>query len=314
MNDYETVSLSISTASISENGGTATGTVTRSNTDNGSVLTVTLFNSDTSEVSIPGTVTIPAGQFFTFTITGVDDTVLDGTQIVSLSAAAAGYFGTAANINVTDDESPGLTVVISPASISEAAGVAATTATITRNSDTTSALTVTLSSGDTSEVSVVTTVTIPAGQTSVTVPIDAVDDLIVDGTITVAVTASASGHVSGSSNVDVTDNDVAGITVSPVSGLVTNEAGGIAAFTAMLTSQPVASVSFSITTSDASEGTVSVSSLTFTATNWNVPQTVTITGVDDLIVDGDVAFTVVAGNTTSSDPNYNGLNRQPTSR
>ena len=33
--------------------------------------------------------------------------------------------------------------------------------------------------------------------------------------------------------------------------------------------------------------------LTFTSQNWNAPQTVTVTGVDDAIADGPVAYTIV---------------------
>ena len=33
--------------------------------------------------------------------------------------------------------------------------------------------------------------------------------------------------------------------------------------------------------------------LTFTTANWNVAQTVTVTGVDDALDDGDVAYTIV---------------------
>ena len=36
-------------------------------------------------------------------------------------------------------------------------------------------------------------------------------------------------------------------------------------------------------------------SLTFTTANWNVAQTVTVTGVDDAVDDGDVAYTIVDG-------------------
>lgn len=48
-------------------------------------------------------------------------------------------------------------------------------------------------------------------------------------------------------------------------------------------------------------------SMTFTPTNWNTPQTVTITGVDDALVDGDVAYTIVIAAATSTDPEYDGL-------
>ena len=37
-------------------------------------------------------------------------------------------------------------------------------------------------------------------------------------------------------------------------------------------------------------------------------QTVTVTGVDDLIVDGNILYTIIIGAATSSDLSYNGLN------
>ena len=53
---------------------------------------------------------------------------------------------------------------------------------------------------------------------------------------------------------------------------------------------------------------MSPASLTFTTANWNTAQTVTVTGVDDPIVDGSKGYTVVTAAATSSDGNYNGLN------
>ena len=38
-----------------------------------------------------------------------------------------------------------------------------------------------------------------------------------------------------------------------------------------------------------------------------MPQTVTVTGVDDTIVDGDIAYAIVLGAASSADPAYNGL-------
>ena len=90
-----------------------------------------------------------------------------------------------------------------------------------------------------------------------------------------------------------TDNDAAGITVTPTSGLVTTEAGGTATFTVVLTTQPTADVTIGLSSSDTTEGTVVPASLTFTTANWNVAQTVTVTGVDDALDDGDVAYTIV---------------------
>src|SRR5690606_316689 len=111
--------VTINAASISENGGMATGTVTR-NTPTGSDLMVMLMSSDTGEASVPVMVTILAGQASaTFDITGVDDLIADGTQTVTITASAAGFTDGTDTLDVTDNEVPTLTVSIDMASISE---------------------------------------------------------------------------------------------------------------------------------------------------------------------------------------------------
>ncbi|KKK98325.1 hypothetical protein LCGC14_2643890, partial [marine sediment metagenome] len=47
--------------------------------------------------------------------------------------------------------------------------------------------------------------------------------------------------------------------------------------------------------------------LAFDSTNWNVPQTVTVTGVDDAIVDGDIPYAIITAPAVSGDQGYNGL-------
>ncbi|MAI72857.1 MAG: hypothetical protein CMM01_18390, partial [Rhodopirellula sp.] len=94
---------------------------------------------------------------------------------------------------------------------------------------------------------------------------------------------------------------------APSSSGVTTEAGGSVDFTVVLTEAPVSDVSFSVESSDTSEGTVDVSQLTFTSVNWNEAQTVTVTGVDDSVVDGSVDYSVVLGVAVTSDSNYSGL-------
>ena len=54
-------------------------------------------------------------------------------------------------------------------------------------------------------------------------------------------------------------------------------------------------------------------SLTFTAANWNVAQTVTVTGVDDALDDGDIAYTIVTGAGDERDPTTT-ASTPPTSR
>src|SRR5690606_8706927 len=95
--------------------------------------------------------------------------------------------------------------------------------------------------------------------------------------------------------------------VSPTGGLVTTEAGGTATFTVALNTLPTADVTITLTSSDTTEGTVSPATLTFTNVNGTTAQTVTITGVDDTVADGAIAYTIITDPATSADPNYNGL-------
>ena len=75
----------------------------------------------------------------------------------------------------------------------------------------------------------------------------------------------------------------------------------------MLNSPPASDVTIPLSSSDTTEGTVSPTGLTFTPADWNVPQTVTVTGVNDGIDQGNVAYTIVTGPATSQDSAYNGM-------
>ncbi|MBD1833768.1 cadherin-like domain-containing protein [Cyanobacteria bacterium FACHB-472] len=106
---------------------------------------------------------------------------------------------------------------------------------------------------------------------------------------------------------NITDNDTAGFTITPISGN-TSEAGGTASFSVKLNSKPTANVALGLASSDTTEGTVSTNTLTFTANNWNVAQTVTVKGVDDTLVDGNLAYKILTNPAVSADSKYNNLN------
>ncbi|MEO1528812.1 MAG: hypothetical protein AAFX06_25615, partial [Planctomycetota bacterium] len=100
------LTLSVAGSSISENGGATSATVSRSGDTSQSVV-VTLSSSDTGEAVVPTTVTIAAGQSSAnFSVTSVDDNVVDGTQSVTLTASADGHDGDSDSLNVTDDDVP----------------------------------------------------------------------------------------------------------------------------------------------------------------------------------------------------------------
>ncbi|MCK0161706.1 gliding motility-associated C-terminal domain-containing protein, partial [Allomuricauda sp. F6463D] len=133
-----------------------------------------------------------------------------------------------------------------------------------------------------------------------------------DEVVTVTLNSTDNGTLSatdGEGTSSFTDDDVVGFTIVESDGsTVTSETGGTDTFTVVLDSQPVTDVVFDITSSDTSEGTVDLTSLTFTNANWNTPQEVTVTGVNDIIIDGTQTYNItVSVNDAASDDNFDGL-------
>ncbi|MEG3987652.1 FG-GAP-like repeat-containing protein, partial [Microcoleus sp. S28C3] len=170
--------------------------------------------------------------------------------------------------------------------------------------------------GGTSGVTSITgTVNFAAGETSKTITLDVLGDAIIEPDETITVTLSnpvAPGPTPTITAVTATttigNDDTAGVTINPASGLVTTEAGDSATFTVQLNSQPSANVSLGLSSSNPAEATVSSNSLSFTPANWNQPQTVTVTGVDDSAADGSKTYNIVTAATVSTDTNYSNLN------
>ncbi len=97
-----------------------------------------------------------------------------------------------------------------------------------------------------------------------------------------------------------------GITFSDISGN-TKEDGTKATFTVVLKTQPTENVNIDFSSDDLTEGVLSENRLTFSSLNWDTEQTVTITGQDDEIDDGDITYTIISDKVVSSDPIYSNL-------
>ena len=168
--------------------------------------------------------------------------------------------------------------------------------------------------------------------TAQTVTLTGQDDDADDGDQDCTITAAASSPGSGGDAVynsdtevpDVsftarnTDNDDAALSVT---GLAQNtaphetvtEAGGTATFNVALATRPTANVTVTVSSSDAGECRVSVGSaapgasttLTFSAANWSAARTVTLTGRDDAVDDGDQDCTITAAAASTGDTVYN---------
>lgn len=104
--------------------------------------------------------------------------------------------------------------------------------------------------------------------------------------------------------ITIKDDDLAGIIYDSTSAIL-NE-GQYITRTFKLKSQPTSDVTLNISSNNSSRISISKSSLTFTASNWDTEQSVKFTAIDDSIDDGDVTVSVTI-KSMSSDINYNNL-------
>jgi hypothetical protein len=183
----------------------------------GSDLVVSLASSDSGRVTVPATVTIPAGQTSAaLPLTIVDNTLLDGPEAVVISATATGYAPAQSTITVHDNETAVLTVTL-PTSAHEKDGTLL--GTITSDHAPTRNITVQLISGDSSRLTVPASVTLLAGQTTVNFSATLLDDHVIEaGPTPVAVTAQTENWTSGSATVSLLDDDRTMTLGLPVSG------------------------------------------------------------------------------------------------
>ncbi|WCL48665.1 hypothetical protein [Leptospira sp. GIMC2001] len=103
------------------------------------------------------------------------------------------------------------------------------------------------------------------------------------------------------------DNDVAGLVFQNHTGMTTSEDGTNLIFRMKLRSKPTSNVTINLSSSDISEGTLPVSSFTFTPANWNSFRNVPVLSVNDSLIDGDILYQIQFDSITSADTNYNNL-------
>jgi uncharacterized protein YjiK/phospholipase/lecithinase/hemolysin len=100
-----------------------------------------------------------------------------------------------------------------------------------------------------------------------------------------------------------------GITLTQTGGTTNvTEGGATDSYTIVLNSQPTADVAIAINPN--SQLTTSAVTLTFTPANWNVAQNVTVTAVDDVIVEGSHSGEITHS-VTSTDAQYNNITINP---
>ena len=141
-------------------------------------------------------------------------------------------------------------------------------------------------------------------------------DFIIDGDITFTASLTVDGVLTTNCystlsdeliTITILDEDSVGFFITPLDN-ITDENGDTGSFSIQLTAIPTASVTLGLSSNDATEGAVQ-SEVVFTPANWNIPQTIVVTGLPDPIPihDGAINYFVITGNVSSTDVNYNAL-------
>ncbi len=104
------IGLTAQSTTINESGAGSSTTITVTRTGGTSgTLVLNLSSSDTTEATVPSTVTFPDGQStVTFTVSAVNDSIIDGNQLSTITIAALGYSSKTVDIIVSDRTAPGL--------------------------------------------------------------------------------------------------------------------------------------------------------------------------------------------------------------
>jgi uncharacterized repeat protein (TIGR02543 family) len=154
-------------------------------------------------------------------------------------------------------------------------------------------LVVNLGSDDATEATVPASVTILDGQTSANFTITAQDDAVVDGSQTVTITATSVGNSDATDTIDITDDEVAVLTINIVAASV-GESDGTSATTATVTrnTDTTSEMVVNLSSSDSSEADVQAT-VTIAAGQTTSP-VFDIDAIDDASVDGTQSVTITA--------------------
>ena len=308
------ISITIGTLTTTEAGGTATFSVVLADVPLDTV-SLSFSSSDTTEGTVdPTTVTFGPGDWDipqTVTVRGVNDAIDDGDVSYLVVSGAAVSNDPAYNginpadltfTNLDDEDTPGFAVTPSTTLTVLESGTTATFA-LTLTSQPVGEVVVSHASSDTTEGTVSpATSTFTAADWNVphVITVKGVNDTIDDGDVEFqvlqAVAAASDPAYVGlpvpSVPVTTLDDETPAVLIVPTSDPLTSEAGASATYRLQLSSPPSVNVTLQLASNDPSEGTPTVTEVRFTRTTWNVPQTITIAGVDDAVDDGDVTYRI----------------------
>ena len=299
-NDERGVRISPTSLTLPE-GGNESYRVVLTSQPTGEVTVTPSFGSGDTDVTVSAALMFTGenwDQAQTVTVSAARDADAGNDMATITHAVSGADYGengvTPADVSVTvDDAETAVTLTVNPAAVDEQGGGTSVTLIgtlegVTRDAPTTLALSLG-AAGDTaiagSDYVALNdlNLTIPSGQASGTASftLTAIDDLIdePDKSLSITGTSQDTGLEVIGTTLSITDNDERGVTVSP--GVLTFSEGASATYTVVLDTEPTEVVTVTPSLGGSPDLTFEPSSLTFTPSDWDTAQTMTVSATED---------------------------------
>ncbi|MEG4343084.1 DUF4347 domain-containing protein, partial [Microcoleus sp. A003_D6] len=318
----DTAGFSIAPTNITATEGGATGSYNVKLTSEPTAPVNISFNTGNAISPIATPITFDSTNWNvdqTVTVSAIDDNLAQGTHSGTIAhtvtSTDASYNAKAmpdVTASITDNDSPGVSIVQSAGSTNIAEGGATATYGVVLTTAPTANVTINFDPG--TQISAIAPLTFTPNNWNVAqnVTVSAIEDDIAEathsGTIThtsVSTDTFYNGLTISPVTATIADNDTAGVIISATSTTATE--GGAGTYRVKLKSQPIAPVTVSFATG---EPINAIAPITFDSTNWNVDQTVTVSAIDDSIAQGTRSGTI-AHTSASTDTKYNALTISP---
>ena len=245
-----------------------------------------------SRVQLPTQITIPVGQSGAAVyMTVSDNNVLDESETVTITASGNNYPDVTGALTIEDNEYPNLSLTASKSDLTEGETfqLTITSSRVVEGS----ALDITLTSENTKRFSFPQTVTIPAGETSVTVDVTAIEDETPSLDLSNAFTVSAPKYNKAELLVILSDNDMPVLELELTPTTVQESAGPIAvAGVLRRTTQTNTKITVKLT--DDADGGLYYGTRTLELAKGVEEVHFNFGPVDNAIVDGDRTYTITA--------------------
>ncbi|MEM6978821.1 MAG: dockerin type I domain-containing protein, partial [Planctomycetota bacterium] len=283
-------------------------------------ITVSLRSFDRTQLSVPASVAIGVGESFVMVpMSPRDNDFVEPNRSIGITANATQLIGDAIDVTVVNDDTPLMTAswVVPPrerdavaGQVDENGGQALLR--LTRN--TLPQITVQLIDSPFGGIDLPDEMSFEAGQRVLDIPMSSIDNFFADGDRTAEIQIDASLHDSLTATLNIIDDDLPEVLgVSSTGGIVaemmevTESVASSApqTFFVVLSAAPMTPVTLDVI--NPSRLRTDVNAVTFDQSNWDVPQPVRVSALNDDVVDPDEIVMIQLSATDDSDPAFRDL-------